>query len=200
MVHALVRRRAVRRLGELLGVAALLACQSAPPRPVSSGPPPSGSPPSGPAADPVPPVAVVPVAAAPAAVVPAAAAPAAAPHVLATAPAAAQLAALEPLICFGNEPFWGVMFKADGSATCEAMCEGPPGLHVVNVSLAPGGDAQGFDLLDAQGGLFLRGVLRKTGKCSDGMSDNLHPYVFTGEGQRALTGCCRDKRVQLTGG
>jgi uncharacterized membrane protein len=116
------------------------------------------------------------------------------------APAAANLGALEPLICFGNEPFWGVEFKADGSATCEAMCEGPPGLHVVNVSLAPSGDPQGFDLLDAQGGLFLRGVLRKTGKCSDGMSDSLHPYAFKAEGKRGLEGCCRDRRVQSPAG
>jgi uncharacterized membrane protein len=111
-----------------------------------------------------------------------------------------MLSALEPLICFGNEPFWGVEFKADGSATCEAMCEGPAGLRVVNVSLAPSGEPQGFDLVDAQGGLFLHGVLSKTGKCSDGMSDTLHPYAFTGKGQRGLEGCCRDKRVQLPSG
>jgi len=114
------------------------------------------------------------------------------------APAAASLSALEPLICFGNEPFWGIQFKADGSASCDAMCEGPPGLRVVNVSLTPNGDPQGFDLLDAQGGLFLHGVLHKTGKCSDGMSDNVHPYVFTSVGKRGpFEGCCRDKRVKL---
>ena len=118
----------------------------------------------------------------------------------AAAPSVAHLAALEPLICFGNEPFWGVTFKADGSATCEAMCEGPPGLHVVHLTLTASGDPQSFDLLDAHGGLFLRAALRKTGKCSDGMSDNLHPYEFTGTGQRGLTGCCRDKRVQLSSG
>ena len=115
--------------------------------------------------------------------------------------AGASLDALQPLICFGNEPFWAVQFKADGSATCEAMCEGPPGLRVVNVSLTPSGDLQGFDLLDAQGGMFLRAVMRKTGKCSDGMSDNLHPYVFTGAGKPGpLEGCCRDKRVKLPSG
>jgi uncharacterized membrane protein len=117
----------------------------------------------------------------------------------ASAPGAlANLSALEPLICFGNEPFWGIQFQADGRATCDAMCEGPPGLRVANVSLMPSGDPQGFDLLDAQGGLFLRGVLRRTGKCSDGMSDNLHPYEFTGTGKRGpFSGCCRDKRVRL---
>jgi uncharacterized membrane protein len=112
--------------------------------------------------------------------------------------AGANTRLLEPLICFGNEPFWAVQFKADGSATCEAMCEGPPGLRVVNVSLAPSGEPQGFDLLDAQGGLFLRAVMRKTGTCSDGMSDNVHPFVFTGTGKPGpLEGCCRDKRVKL---
>jgi uncharacterized membrane protein len=109
-----------------------------------------------------------------------------------------NLGALEPLICFGNEPFWGIQFQPNGSATCEAMCEGPPGLRVVNVSLTSSGEPRGFDLLDAQGALFLRGELRKTGKCSDGMSDNVHPYAFKGVGKRGpFQGCCRDKRVQL---
>jgi uncharacterized membrane protein len=110
----------------------------------------------------------------------------------------AQLAALEHLICFGNEPFWAVQFKTDGSATCEAMCEGPPGLRVANVSLTAQGEPQGFDLLDAEGGVFLSGVMRKTGKCSDGMSDNVHPYVFSSTGKPGpYDGCCRDRRVKL---
>jgi uncharacterized membrane protein len=163
---------------------AFVGCEKSPP-------PPAGS--SGAAA--LPPLPVLESAAAPR-VAPAPSAPAPAQPV-----SSAGLVALQPLICFGNEPFWGVQFKADGSASCEAMCEGPPGLHVANVSLSASGDPQGFDLLDAQDGLFLRGVLRRTGKCSDGMSDNLHPYVFTAEGQRGrMTGCCRDKRVPLTSG
>jgi uncharacterized membrane protein len=116
----------------------------------------------------------------------------------ATSASPAQLAALEHLICFGNEPFWAVQFKTDGSATCDAMCEGPPGLRVVNVSMTTQGEPQGFDLLDAKGGLFLRGALRKTGKCSDGMSDNVHPYVFSSTGKPGpFEGCCRDRRVKL---
>jgi uncharacterized membrane protein len=112
-----------------------------------------------------------------------------------------NLDGLLPLICFGNEPFWGIQFKADGSATCEAMCEGPPSLRIANLSRTPSGDPQGFDLLDAQGGLFLHGTLRRTGQCSDGMSDNVHPYVFTATGKRGpLQGCCRDKRVKLSSG
>jgi uncharacterized membrane protein len=177
----------------LLVCASLVACQTAPPPPSASS-----------ATVPAPSAALVPATSAtpPAAtaVPPAVAPPANAPSAPAgPAPATvANLQLLEPLICFGNEPFWGVQFKSDGSASCEAMCEGPPGLRVVNVSLSPSGDPRGFDLLDAQGALFLRGVLEKTGKCSDGMSDNLHPYVFTGTGQRGpFEGCCRDKRVTL---
>ncbi len=131
---------------------------------------------------------------------PAAKSPAAAPSPAAGA-TPAQLAALEHLICFGNEPFWAVQFKTDGSATCEAMCEGPPGLRVTNVSITPGGEPQGFDLLDAEGGLFLRGVMQKTGKCSDGMSDNVHPYSFSSTGKPGpYEGCCRDRRVKLPHG
>jgi uncharacterized membrane protein len=130
-----------------------------------------------------------------------------APAVASSAPArpgqasTVNLDGLLPLICFGNEPFWGIQFKADGSATCEAMCEGPPSLRIANLSRTASGDPQGFDLLDAQGGLFLHGTLRRTGQCSDGMSDNVHPYVFTATGKRGpLQGCCRDKRVKLSSG
>jgi len=107
-----------------------------------------------------------------------------------------NLSALEPLLCFGNEPFWGIQVKADGSTTCEAMCEGPSGLRVDNVSLTPSGDPQGFDLLDAQGGLFLRGVHVQRWDVRQRAPLRVH-----GHGQRGpFEGCCRDKRVNLPSG
>lgn len=189
----------------LLGAAGLVACQTASPPPAASSGAPAlpsalAQPPATPRAEPPEPAgssfSVVGVAAGDVLNLRSAADASAA--LLGSIP---HLRVLEPLICFGNEPFWGIQFKADGSATCEATCEGPPGLRVFNVTLTQSGDPQGFDLLDARGDLFLRGVLRRTDKCSDGMSDNVHPYVFTGTGKRGpFDGCCRDKRVQLRSG
>jgi uncharacterized membrane protein len=123
-------------------------------------------------------------------------APAAAP------PAAAKgMAALTPLICFGNEPFWAIEFGADGSATCGETCDGPSGLHVVNVQSSPSGALEGFDLLTAGGDVYLRAVMDRTGKCSDGMSDARHPYMFSGVGKPGpLEGCCRVKAERAKGG
>ena len=119
-----------------------------------------------------------------------------------SAPAAPTSAAATPpsnslqsFVCFGDEPFWSIEFGADGSATCGEACKGPPGLRSANVSTAPNGDLQGFDLVDAKGGVFVSAVTRKTGTCSDGMSDDPYPYVFSGVGKPGpLAGCCRVKR------
>ena len=47
----------------------------------------------------------------------------------------------------------------------------------------------------AHGGeVYLRAVMDRTGKCSDGMSDLRHPYMFSGVGKPGqLNGCCRIK-------
>lgn len=107
-----------------------------------------------------------------------------------------RIALLVPLICFGTEPFWAIRFGADGSASCEAMCEGPPGLRVAQLGTSAGGEPESFDLLGADGSVYLRAALRKTDRCSDGMSDLLHPYEFTSVGAPgALTGCCRVEKA-----
>jgi uncharacterized membrane protein len=106
--------------------------------------------------------------------------------------ASKESAVLVPLTCFGTEPFWGIRFAADGSASCEAMCEGPPGLRLANLRTSPSGEPQTFDLLGPDSAVYLRAAMLETGQCSDGMSDLLHPYEF--EAVRitgALSGCCR---------
>lgn len=55
-----------------------------------------------------------------------------------------------------------------------------------------------FDLLDLKGKPWLSVIVTRTGQCSDGMSDDLHPYEFTGTGLGGkLTGCCwvKDERT-----
>jgi uncharacterized membrane protein len=108
----------------------------------------------------------------------------------------ANFALLAPLICFGTEPFWAIRFGADGSARCEEMCEGPPGLRIAQLKTTPSGDPESFDLLNADQSVYLRAALRRTGTCSDGMSDLSHLYEFTGVGAPgSLSGCCRIEKA-----
>jgi len=139
--------------------------------------------------------------AAPRSASPSGAAPALAPAAAASAPSTAPSNSLQSIICFGDEPFWSIKFGADGSATCGEACKGPSGLRSANVSSAPNGDLQGFDLVDAKGDVFVSAVTRRTGKCSDGMSDDPYPYVFSGVGKPGpLEGCCRVKRPDEASG
>jgi uncharacterized membrane protein len=108
--------------------------------------------------------------------------------------AASHAQVLRPLICFGTEPFWALEFGADGSASCSQTCDGPDGLRVVNLQTSPAGVPEGFDILTSKGDVYLRAVMDRTEQCSDGMSDNRHPFVFSGVGVPGpLSGCCRVK-------
>lgn len=109
-------------------------------------------------------------------------------------PAPAKIEALTPLVCFGNEPYWSLRFGADGMATCGSACEAPAGLRVTKVLADRSGTLDGFDLVDGEGKPWMRAVISKTGKCSDGMSDDPYPYEFTGIVESGnFTGCCRTK-------
>jgi uncharacterized membrane protein len=104
----------------------------------------------------------------------------------------ASVALLAPLICFGTEPFWAIRFGTDGSARYEAMDEAPFASSVAQLRANASGDPESFDLLNADRSVYLRAAMRKTGRCSDGMSDLLHAYEFAGVGTPgALYGCCR---------
>jgi uncharacterized membrane protein len=109
----------------------------------------------------------------------------------------ASRALLATLICFGTEPFWAIRFGADGSASFEAMGEVPAPSSVTQLRESASGDLESFDLLDAGRSVSLHAALRKTGRCSDGMSDLLHAYEFAGVGTPgALYGCCRFDEAQ----
>jgi uncharacterized membrane protein len=109
-------------------------------------------------------------------------------------PPPARIEALTPLLCFGTEPFWSLHFGADGAVICGAACEAPVGLRVTQVLANRDGDPESVELADSKGGRWMRGVLSWTGKCSDGMSDNVYPFEFNGSvASGNFTGCCRPK-------
>jgi uncharacterized membrane protein len=110
-------------------------------------------------------------------------------------PAPSKIEALTPLVCFGAEPNWAITFGADGSAVCGSNCEPPAsGLRVTKILTDRSGTPDGFDLVDADGKQWLSVVVAKTGKCSDGMSDDPYLYEFAGSGKPGkLAGCCRVK-------
>jgi len=107
----------------------------------------------------------------------------------------AKIEALTPLLCFGSEPNWAITFGGDGAVVCGSNCAPPPsGLRVTKILVDRNGIPDGFDLVDAQGEPWLSVVVAKTGKCSDGMSDDPYLYEFAGTGKPGnLTGCCRVK-------
>jgi len=95
-----------------------------------------------------------------------------------------------PLICFGNEPSWGVDLTVAGSARVMLPGEEPVTYKGVAVRSEPRGEwlwrgtpAAGRDLV-----VFLR-----EGACSDGMSDTQHPVSarVSLPDLRFLVGCCR---------
>ena len=100
-------------------------------------------------------------------------------------------AADPPMICFGNEPSWGLHFADPGNARLQ-LPDAPPveyrgsatRLEVIHERAWRGRAATGGGDLVA----FLRDAV-----CSDGMSDTKHPViarVSLADG-RLLAGCCR---------
>ncbi|KAA6185368.1 hypothetical protein F2Q65_08805 [Thiohalocapsa marina] len=108
------------------------------------------------------------------------------------APLNAALANGQPLICFGNEPFWGLDLSdaatgrfstPDSPEVAYLGAFDPPAHPSKSVWRGRAGAPEGGDLV---------AVLRE-GACSDGMSDTSHPFsveVTLPYGRR-LTGCCR---------
>jgi heat shock protein HslJ len=98
-------------------------------------------------------------------------------------------AAETPLVCFGNEPSWGVDLTAPGQARLSRLGEKPTvyeGRLVRHEPLRESvfrGSAAGRDLV----------VLLREAACRDGMSDDPHPVtarVSLPDGT-LLAGCCR---------
>jgi len=104
--------------------------------------------------------------------------------------AAAATASDPGLICFGNEPSWGVNLTAPGTAVFSTPDEAPVafrGSATRNEVLAES-VWRGSSDADGELVLFLRDAA-----CSDGMSDTVHPLVARGSlpDGRFIVGCCR---------
>ena len=115
------------------------------------------------------------------------------------APAAATLAAEQPLICFGNEPFWSLDLTTPGQAQF-SLPDGPATMYRGRETrIEPRREAvwrgRSGGKRDGELVAFLR-----DGACSDGMSDRHFPFVATlmvgGETRR---GCAWSDAHPFTG-
>lgn len=94
------------------------------------------------------------------------------------------------VICFGNEPSWGVNLTTPGTALFSTPDEDPVAFQgsatrneVLAESVWRGSSGVDGDLV----------VLLRDAACSDGMSDTVHPLVarISLPDGRFLAGCCR---------
>lgn len=105
---------------------------------------------------------------------------------------AAAPAPAEPVICFGNEPSWSLAIPAPDRATLTAP-DAAPADYVGATAAIAALHERIWRGAPAGGGAPLVAFIRQA-KCSDGMSDIVHPYsarVSLPNG-KALVGCCRE--------
>lgn len=114
------------------------------------------------------------------------------------APMTTPMAQEQPLICFGNEPFWGLDLAEEGKARFST----PDSAAVDYLGSANWLSPRKEGVWRGQGpGGALVAFLRE-GPCSDGMSDTMHPYsvnVSLPDG-RHLAGCCRFSEAPVVSG
>ncbi|MCU0293991.1 MAG: META domain-containing protein [Thermoanaerobaculaceae bacterium] len=107
-------------------------------------------------------------------------------------PSAVSWAGEQPLICFGNEPFWSLELTEPGTARFSTPDSPPVDYLGAASTLAPRAETVWRGRATAADGGELVAFLRE-GPCSDGMSETVHPYsvnVSLPDG-RHLGGCCR---------
>ena len=102
------------------------------------------------------------------------------------------LAQEQPLICFGNEPFWGLDLTEAGKARFSTPDSSAVDYLGTANTLAPRQES----IWRGQGAVADSGDLVafiREGECSDGMSNTLHPYSvnISLPGGRHYAGCCR---------
>lgn len=108
------------------------------------------------------------------------------------APINASMAQEQPLICFGNEPFWGLDLTETGKARFSTPdSQAVDYLGAVN-TLVPRKESVWRGQATVPDGGELVAFLRE-GACSDGMSDTVHPYSINVSLPDGLhyAGCCR---------
>lgn len=99
----------------------------------------------------------------------------------------------EPLKCLGTEPFWS-LDSSNGQTAFSSMGDKASTYAIVNISQSQNQtNAWLFHFTD--GANQRRIVLKKTGQCSDNMSDRLYDYELGFElpEGRYLTGCCNSR-------
>lgn len=99
-------------------------------------------------------------------------------------------AAAQPLICFGNEPFWSVTFTAADRARFETPDVAPSEYQGKETRNEPLRERLWRGRADTGGDLV---VFLREAACSDGMSDTTHPFTarVSTPGGAFLVGCCR---------
>jgi heat shock protein HslJ len=98
----------------------------------------------------------------------------------------------QPLICFGNEPFWRLDLIEQGKASFSTPDTPAVDYVGTSVTLEPRNESVWRGRPAGSDGGDLVAFLRQGG-CSDGMSDTVHPYsinVSLPDG-RFHAGCCR---------
>ena len=96
-----------------------------------------------------------------------------------------------PLRCFGTEPFWSLTIAPRGSQFETA--DGETAVFAFTNLTKSSSRPDTWMAAGATAGSKLALYVRKTGTCSDGMSDTTHPYemsVHLSDG-RVLSGCCK---------
>lgn len=105
-------------------------------------------------------------------------------------PAAATLSAEQPLICFGNEPFWSLDLTTPGQARF-SLPDGPATIYRGGATrLEPRKESVWRGRIRGGGELV---AFLKDGACSDGMSETVHPVSINVSlpGGAHYAGCCR---------
>jgi heat shock protein HslJ len=113
------------------------------------------------------------------------------------APMTASLAHEQPLICFGNEPFWRLDLTETGKARFSTPDSPVVEYHGAAKTLAGRKESVWRGQESASDGRELVAFLHERA-CSDGMSDAVHPYaanVSLPDG-RHYVGCCRVPEAQ----
>ncbi len=112
--------------------------------------------------------------------------------VVLAAPVTSSMAQEQPLICFGNEPFWELDLTETGKARFSTPDS--PAVDYLGAAntLVPRNESvwRGQGTIPDDGELV---AFVREGGCSDGMSDTLHPYSVNVSlpGGRHYAGCCR---------
>lgn len=105
-------------------------------------------------------------------------------------PAATTLAAEQPLICFGNEPFWSLDLTTPGQARF-SLPDGPATIYRGRATrIEPRKESVWRGRIRGGGELV---AFLKDGACSDGMSETVHPVSINVSlpGGAHYAGCCR---------